>query len=177
MNEELEARYLSWLHNKVVLELAPNSAQSYYELFRILNGIEFVYLVPGDDNRAAYGKQLREFFLTESRCRRDPNWLNEPCSVLEMLIAFAGEAEFETEIPKHIWFWTFLDTLKLSHLNDAVNPDAYADIIPIIDVLIWRTYSYNGRGGLFPLEHPKQNQREVEIWYQFSAYILENNYV
>lgn len=177
MNEELEARYLSWLHSKVVLEFAPNSSHSYYELFRILNSIEFIYSVQGDDNRAAYGKQLREFFLTESRTPRDYAWLDEPCSVLEMLVAFADEAEFNTDVARHVWFWKFLDNLGLSYLNDAVNPDAYADVDPIIDRLIWRTYSYNGDGGLFPLDHPKEDQRRVEIWYQFSAYAIENGYI
>lgn len=177
MYEELEARYLSWLHYKVVLEFAPNTSQSFYELFRILNSIEFVYSVTGDDNRAAYGKQLREFFCTETRSSRVPSWLDEPCSVLEMLVAFADEAEFNTETQRYIWFWRFMDNLKLSHLNDAVNPDAYSDVAPIIDRFLWRKYSSDGSGGLFPLRRPREDQRHVEIWYQFCAYVMENGYI
>jgi hypothetical protein len=36
---------------------------------------------------------------------------------------------------------------------------------------VWRTYEPNGVGGFFPLENPNEDQREVELWYQMSAYV------
>jgi hypothetical protein len=36
-----------------------------------------------------------------------------------------------------------------------------------------REYDPDGRGGLFPLDGTHANQREVELWYQMQAYIIE----
>ena len=172
MDFELEERYFTWLHGRVVLEFAPSQSRSYYELFKVLHNIEYVWLVLGDDNRAEYGKELRRTFMNVHRQPVPYGWNSEPCSVLEMLIAFASEAEFETDISSPEWFWRFLSTLRLDHLTDAVpqNPDY---IETIIDTFIWRKYDYYGNGGLFPLDHPQQDQRNVEIWYQFCAYVHE----
>jgi len=40
--------------------------------------------------------------------------------------------------------------------------------------VILRRYSKTGKGGLFPLKHPKKDQTEVEIWYQMQQYVMEN---
>ena len=38
-----------------------------------------------------------------------------------------------------------------------------------------RTYSENGKGGLFPLRKYSEDQRKVPIWYQFNAWLEENS--
>lgn len=176
MTPELEGRYLSWLHSKVVLEYMPSSDRSFYELLRILHGIEFTWYVIGDDNRMAYGLEIRKMFVRESRSCVDDQWLSEPCSVLEMLIALSDLAEFDTDTPRHIWFWKFMENLGLSDMNDASNPDAYSDVEPIVQCFVDRGYSPNGQGGLFPLRDPNDDQRNVELYYQFCAYLMENRY-
>jgi len=172
MDFELEARYFTWLHGKVVLEFAPTTSRSYYELFKILHATEFVWVISGDDNRAEYGKTLRATFLNGIRQPYAEGWDAQPCSVLEMLIALAEEAEFETDFPHAEWFWRFMLTLDLDQYNDSTHIDV-DHVEHILDRLVWRKYEYNGTGGLFPLEHPQRDQRNVEIWYQFCAYVIE----
>jgi hypothetical protein len=41
-------------------------------------------------------------------------------------------------------------------------------------VLNKREYFPSGKGGLFPLENPREDQTKVEIWYQMHAYVMEN---
>jgi len=94
------------------------------------------------------------------------------CSVLEMLIPLARRAEFDTDIPMRDWFWTFLRNLGIDEMNDAT-PAVKARVDPILERLIWRRYRRDGLGGLFPLRRPMEDQREVEIWYQFCAYLTE----
>ena len=39
-----------------------------------------------------------------------------------------------------------------------------------------RSYAFDGYGGLFPLRKPHQDQRNIEIWYQMQAYLMENRH-
>jgi hypothetical protein len=43
----------------------------------------------------------------------------------------------------------------------------------ILDAVIWRTYLPNGQGGFFPLIDFEEDQTQVELWYQMSAFIRE----
>jgi hypothetical protein len=64
--------------------------------------------------------------------------------------------------------------LGLEDFNDAFLTDT--DLIEdILDQFIWRTYDYNCNGGLFPLDDPKDDQRNVEIWYQFANYLVDKD--
>ena len=129
--------------------------------------------MPNDDNRATEGQDLREEFLETSGIDIvDENWMTLGCSFLEMLIALSRRLDFETSAGAREWFWCLLDNLELRHLTDAVDipPES---IDEKINAVIWRTYSFNGRGGLFPLRHPAKDQRQVELWYQLNAYLLE----
>ena len=71
-----------------------------------------------------------------------------------------------------------LSNAGLDSFSDAVyndNPDF--DIRRIVDIkirrILNREYHPDGDGGLFPLMNPREDQRGVEIWYQMSAYLLE----
>ncbi len=96
------------------------------------------------------------------------------CSMLEMLIAFSRRLSFETEGAPRVWFWHMLENLDLAQFNDKEYNDLHQrGIDAALDQVIWRTYSPDGYGGLFPLRHPREDQRDVEIWYQLSAYLME----
>ena len=43
-----------------------------------------------------------------------------------------------------------------------------------VECLLERRYLEDGDGGLFPLKCPRKDQRRVEIWYQMSAWVIEN---
>lgn len=174
MNEPLENLYFNWLCTKVSQNGHTTPSNSFLTLLRMLHKTEFVWLLSGDDNRAADGKELRREFLILADIPDDPEWRSYGCSLLEMFIAFAQRAEFATDEPVHDWFWEFIENLRLKEFNDA------ADIFPqeiedILEQLIWRTYKPNGSGGMFPLEDPHTDQRELEIWYQFCDYLVDQD--
>lgn len=170
MSEPIEGLYFNWLRAKVVNLDSPSYL--YLDLLRILYRTEFVWTVLGDKNREEDGLELRENFLRETQLENDLDWFYSPCSVLEVLIAFAGRASFQTDIPTSEWFWTFLTNLGLDNYRTVSDSDR-SMIERILSTFIWRIYDQDGRGGLFPLREPKENQAKVEIWYQFCAYLDE----
>jgi hypothetical protein len=175
MDEPIEETYFKWLYSKVASVPIPTPALTYWNLLRILHRTEFVWLVSGDDNRAADGIEVRKEFFNQLGQERDPTLMSLPCSVLEMMIAFARRAEFQTEIPVRDWFWVFLHNLQLSGCSDA-EPDIEDFVMDVLDEFLWRTYQSNGEGGMFPLSNlSKNDQRKVEIWYQFCEYVVDRD--
>lgn len=130
------------------------------------------------------GIDLREEFLDRHpSLPYDRNWMDLDCSMLEMLIALATRADFHTDdglIDGGVggWFWKLMDNVRLSRYTDRVcNERGLEEIDRILETINDRTYNSNGRGGLFPLRRPREDQTKVELWYQLSAYLLENRYV
>jgi hypothetical protein len=132
-----------------------------------------VWFVPNDDNRAEDGKDLRYEFIREKKLDvEDRDWLEQGCCMLELFLGLSRRLAFETSAEPVEWFWELMENLDLSKYNDqAYIPEKEVD--DILDRVIWRTYRRNGHGGLFPLQRTKNNQREVELWYQLSEYVLE----
>lgn len=145
-----------------------------------LHSTEFVWTVSNDDNRVEDGKALRFEFLDAEGLdpdQIDQNWLTLGCSMLEMLIALARHASFEDlrERGHDEWFGIFLQNLQIDHFTDAKytsREDRKLD--EVMERIIYRNYQPNGNGGLFPLHNPHEDQRRVELWYQMSAYLLED---
>ncbi len=136
---------------------------------------EFVWLIPNDDNRAEDGKALRYEFINEQGIDEvDQEWLDLGCSFLEMLIALARRAAFESDDEVVEWFWRFIFNLGLNnHTDSAYTRETEREVDNVLDTVIFRTYDADGLGGLFPLTHPRQDQRKVELWYQLAAYLTE----
>lgn len=171
MDEPLDERYFVWLTDQVVLNRIKNSKRTYWTLLRHLFTREFTWHVPNDDNRVADGVELRREFLRETNSVGDTAWLDMGCSCLEMLIALARRLEFQTDRPAKDWFWRLLDNLELG--GSDFDPMSHREVDHILSTMMDRTYSYNGKGGLFPLDEPARDQRKVEIWYQMSEYLFE----
>lgn len=174
IDEPIESTYFNWLCAKIMQVDVPTPSLEYWKLLRMLHSTEFIWLLSGDDNRAEDGVDLRTEFLRESYLENDQSWADFGCSVLELLIAFSRRAAFETEQSAKDWFWEFLYNLGLSDFNDAYNPDGL-EVDECLQRFVWRTYDANGRGGLFPLDNPKHDQRQVEIWYQFCEWLLDQD--
>lgn len=174
MTAYLDERYFDWLYFQVC-SVKQKSSFSHRNLLNILYTKEYVWLIPNDDNRAEDGKELRHEFLDEegiSIQKRDIHWLNLGCSFLEFLVALSRRLEFEAGGTVRSWFWELMTNLELEGLNDRVKIDR-EEVEDVLDRVNWRTYEYNGGGGLFPLRYPEQDQRNVEVWYQLCAYVLE----
>lgn len=173
MDEPIEDVYFNWLYSKVASVDVPTPSLTYLTLLRDLHATEFVWIVTGDDNRAQDGLDVRKQFLEQARLNYDPAWMSIGCSVLEMLIAFSKKADFQVDFGEREWFWIFLSNLNLSDLNDAAQDNITEIVIEVMDQFLWRTYRRNGDGGMFPLKRTSNDQRKVELWYQFCEYLVD----
>lgn len=180
--ELTEWQYFRWLYSMIGAVTDGNPNHSHWILAEQLHKRNFKWLVPNDDNRAVDGIFLRDEF-----CDVIGNWgeCQRPiakCSMLEMLIALARKAAFESDgldigDGTGGWFWRMLDNLDIKKYTDEVYSELEATetVSDAISDVIYRRYGPDGRGGLFPLERPVEDQRKTELWYQFSAYLLENS--
>ena len=171
----LDELYFVWLYSQVGSVKLRNRSKTYWALLRLLYKKEFEWVprIPKDENRAQDGKDLRREFLDQTGTVMDEaDFLDQGCSVLEMFVALARKLEFEGGGTLAEWFWVLIDNLGLTECTDA-NPPEEAILDEILNKMIDRDYAPNGAGGLFPLQNPEQDQREVELWYQANAYLLE----
>jgi hypothetical protein len=158
----------------------------YSMLLGELHKIEFYSLIPNDDNRGEDGKQLRETFMDEEGQQAlSQSDFPQPeigiCSIFEMFIGLCYRLEWETaqsrfEKTPSEWFWILIDNLGLSGCYDVTfeQLESRNEIHIRVGSFLDRHYKSDGSGGLFPLKNPRKDQRRIEIWYQMSAYILEN---
>lgn len=175
MTKPLDELYLTWLYSQIGSVKLKNPARTYWSLAKQLFTKEFVWIVPNDDNRLEDGRDLRPEFIEASALESvDSEWMSLGCSMLEMLVSLSRRLSFEVDIEPRGWFWRLMENLDFEQYTDKNYNKRHEKIIDErLDVVIWRTYKPNGDGGLFPLERPTKDQREIEIWYQLSAYLLE----
>lgn len=173
MDEPLEERYFNWLCAKVVDVKNSTPSRSYDILLRTLHNTAFAWFVDGDDNRAADGVELRHRFCVMWGESTSDDWFALPSSFLEMLIALVDRAEFVSDISARTWFWQIITNIDcIDCTDDVIDQERIGDILEIIN---FRQYNYNGCGGLFPLSNPREDQRDIEIWYQFHTYLNDQD--
>lgn len=170
MNPKLDEQYLSWLYRLV----EGDTEYPYWKLMNALYSTRFDYIIDLDYNRAVDGMGLREQFISEE----DPDptlityaWVDTDCSILEMIIALVKRMEFLTDWAVDDTFWELMDNLGLSDHHDLDFNEF--DVEQILERLINRTYDESGHGGLFPLESPTEDQRNLQLIYQMYSYINE----
>lgn len=176
----LDDAYFEWLYSQVGAVRNRNPSRSYWKLLKQLYTKEFQWFIPNDDNRVEDGKELRLRFLEETGYTLvDPRglWMNLGCSMLEMMIALARMAAFESDGSAVEWFWRFMHNLEIEKYSDA-RYDRYVakEVEEVLNRVIHRKYDRDGVGGLFPLRNASRDQRRVELWYQMSSYLLEGLY-
>jgi hypothetical protein len=167
--------YFDWLCNLVG---GNSSHRGYSQLLTALHGQVFKAKLPMDSNRGGDGLQLRVDFQSEhgpwgSSTNRGP------CSFLEFLIGLSKRMSFlmygEGNSYTEFYFWKMIWNLGLNKCSDDkwnyVNGDFY--VSDAVDRVNNRLYSYDGRGGLFPLVNWECDQRGVEIWYQMQKWLME----
>lgn len=177
MNGTINDRYFEWLYSKVAMVRNRNPARSYWELTRVLFSTEYTWFVPNDDNRVEDGKLLRLEYIDEHGDEGvDDLWMDLGCSYLEMLIALGGRLAFESEGSAGQWFWKLMSNLELhTYTDDIFEISIKEEVEEALERVSMRTYAADGDGGLFPLKRPSQDQRDVELWYQMSSYLLEGH--
>lgn len=182
--EEVRRDYFEWMFDMMCGErFAPGN--SYKKLFEELHEISFRYSIRKDRNRASDGEDLRYRYaleLTDDPIEIDDiiDILDQPCTVLEMMIALAIRAEEDIMDDPNVgnrtahWFWGMINNLGLGSMIDERFDRIYVD--NKINILLDRKYAPNGKGGLFLVRDCDQDLREVEIWYQLCWYIDERPY-
>jgi hypothetical protein len=175
-NRKPEEVYFDHLYTLIRDEKSLELEDFIYELF----SFPFVCHIPNDDNRVEDGLVLRKQYAEKQGFDNPEDILPGPCTVLEMLLALAGRMDFILFDPRkgdryQKWFWLLISNLKLKKYHngdeDSESKKKYNRIV--LKKLVNREYKSDGRGGLFPLDDPSGNQREVEIWYQMMAFISQ----
>lgn len=175
---EIEREYFRWLCSLVC---TSHLQIRYSYILAHLHRREFIWTIPNDRNRAIDGLELRKRYGTESDLDFISLglYLNEPCSVLEMMVALACRCEdsimHNPEIGDRTgqWFWTMIFNMGLKSMTD----DHYSlnDADKAIDILLKHRYTATGEnGGLFVINNPRMDMRRTEIWYQMCWWISEN---
>jgi hypothetical protein len=169
----LDDQYLTWLYANVASTRERRQSHTYWTLFQQLYEKEYIWVLSGDRNRTNDGRELRqEFVHSQVNLYADDDWINLGCSFLELIMGLSRRMAFYLDGTPAKWFWLLLDNLRLLSCTDNSEYDQnYVDAL--LDRVIWRQYSETGQGGLFPLESPTEDQRDVELWTQLNQYVLE----
>ena len=141
-----------------------------------LHDVDFEWLIDMDENRAQDGIDLRDRFIRECEYSKDDvEYLDKPCSILEMMVALALRAEQTIMDDPDVgnrtgqWFWEMISSLGLGRMDDLHFNRVKAR--RIIDRFLDREYEPNGKGGLFTIPDCKYDLRDVDIWYQINWYL------
>lgn len=178
MEKPLDELYFEWLYSQVGDPRIKNPNRTYWKLLLQLYKKEFIWFVPNDDNRIEDGRDLRfEFVDAVGLQDVDPDWVRLGCSMLELLIGLSRRLAFEAEGEPRDWFWDLIANIGLINFTDSWMKQRESEerVDMVLDRVIYRTYDYDGHGGLFPLQHTNNDQRKVELWYQLSEYVLERS--
>lgn len=161
--EPLETAYFKWL---------TKGLRVHRSILHALYSETFLSLVNYDDNRALDGVRLREEFLEEALPYWSRGeileWIEAPACILEVLLALANRAAFNDNGSPQRILEEMIGNIDFGYTD--------LDMAEAIERFNNRTYGPDGRGGVFPLKHPVEDQRFVELWYQMAAYFIENSY-
>ena len=172
--DRVNDEYFEWLCGLIDITRFSRHI-SYRKLLMHLHNIEFTWFIPNDDNRADDGIQLRRRYSLVLEDMRLQDYIQGPCSVLEMMVALAIRCEEsimdDAQIGDRIgqWFWSMIHNLGLSPMSDNRFDRDFVD--DAIARLLNREYEPDGRGGLFTVKHCDHDMRTVEIWRQLSWYL------
>lgn len=173
--EKLYDEYFEWLLGLLGVDELENC--KYLKTLAHLYTKEFTWTIPTDKNRAVDGIALRRIFLDEFRNIPEENFIDAPCTLLEMMVALAHRCEenimWNPDIGDRTgdWFWMMFSNLGLDSKDDEHYDHDEVDYI--LNRLLDRTYAKNGLGGLFYIPNTTRDLRKAEIWYQLSWYLVE----
>lgn len=146
---------------------------NYQKLLHQLFSTDFYWSVSFDSNRAGDGLYLREVFTKETGIQL---YLDDHCSVLEMMIALAMRCEdviYDPDIQDSVYetFMDMLCNLELDFMDDNNYDEAH--VAKILDDFMCRKYDFNGHGGLFCVLFSPEDFRKKDLWWQANMYLDE----
>lgn len=165
---DIEKLYFEWMFDLVCKNDGAESV-SYRKLLTYLHDVEFTYSIPRDFDRVEDGISLRYRFAYNTGNDYAEEYLDGPCSVLEMMIALALRCEEVMDDPMYgdrtsKWFWRMVINLGLGGMTDRHFDELYVE--DVIYTFLYREYEPDGHGGLFIIKHCRHDLRDVEIWTQ-----------
>ena len=170
--------YFCWLIRLIGDEYIVTN---YQKLLWKLYSRDYIWELVYDKNRAADGLLLRRLYDQEMGntgvLSPKVSASTRPCSILEMFIALARNAENDImHDPDYgdrsgVWFWEMLENLGLDIYDDYHYFEDEID--KILDRFLHRRYEKNGTGGAFPVTNSNQNMRKKDLWWQMNAYLEE----
>jgi hypothetical protein len=177
MSAPLDELYFQWLYSQVADPTIQEENLTYWNVLRILYKTEFVWVdeAVNDENRIHDGKALRIQFVESQGwtvAEVDSSWIEDGCSMLELMVGLACRLEFLADGTPHYWFWVLMMNIGLAGLNDKRRiRKEYVD--DVLNRIIFRNYQATGLGGFFPLQNPREDQRDIELWTQMNEYVQE----
>ena len=190
---KIRAEYFVWLVDFLSEDCYCDYAQELETLCSILHDIPFKWSLWRDDNIAAYGTELRDAFLNDSRYSQleDVEELDKPCSVFEALCGLCERwyqdvmFEYDKDRETGLLFEELIENLGLGHCLDSTYGEKWdlEFVHKVVENWLERTFEPDGFGSPFPIKNPKNlvgdcvrgDQRKVDIWYQLTAYWQENH--
>lgn len=184
----MEKRPKIWYdYQKYLLRSIGFSKKGYKNLLKHLHDIpyEFDESVPFDENRGEDGILQRYYFFKSIGLTGGE--FEYPCSVLEMLIAFAVRfgtdwLGYDDEDMKDHYeriFILFIHNLGLDKFDDKYceiyNYIFYEEIDEIVGNWLHRNYKDDGVGSIFPLSKKVKGFRELEMYKQIFEYLNQTN--
>lgn len=177
MSAPLDELYFQWLYSQVADPNIQEKRLTYWRVLKILFEKEFVWVdeVVNDENRIKDGKALRVEFIEKQGWAPtdvDSDWVEIGCSMLELMVGLSRRLAWLADGQPHYWFRVLLDNIGLGGYNDQRRiPRRQID--DALNDIIYRNYEPTGLGGFFPLQYPKEDQRDIEIWTQMNEYVQE----
>lgn len=167
-----QKRYLQWLCRFL------GDVSGYSKLLDYLYQVDFVWIIPMDENRAKDGLNLRNRFCdlySFDTVQLQEIFGNKPCSMLEMMIALSIRIEDDfmgtensNQIPR--WFWSMIFSMGLQFNKDETFNSDKVD--SIILQFIEHRYGPDGRGSLFHVPMRNVDFRNLQIWDQMNYWLI-----
>lgn len=177
MSAPLDELYLRWLYEQVATSEFDDRDLTYWKILKILYQKEFVWIIANDENRIHDGIALRSEFLHAAHILEvDREWYELGCSMLELMVGLAQRMEWNSDKGEaHYWFWILMENIGFLGYSDhrRFTKHRIQLIDDILDGIIYRNYEASGLGGFFPIKNSRHDQRQRELWYQMSDYIVE----
>lgn len=172
--DRIKNEYFDWMYDLVCYEKYGDDI-SYRKLLMCLHATEFVFILPMDENRAVDGTTLRYRFALSQDQEELADYLDGPCSVLEMMVSLAirceenimDDLEFGDRTTQ--WFWDMIVSLGLGSMSDARFDKRYVN--EVLRRFLHREYEPDGRGGLFTIRNSRRDMRDIEIWLQMNEFL------
>ena len=178
IRDEVINEYFEWLCDLVCRHKFAESI-SFKKLLTYLHDTEFIFSMPRDENRAKDGMSLRWRFVcnnyADSYHDEAMLALEQPCSILEMMVALAIRCEEDimddplTGDRTSQWFWGMIVNLGLGSMADYDFDRRFVE--GVVERFLNREYEPNGSGGLFTVKNCDADLRDVEIWHQMCWYL------